>query len=199
MKFDFARQPLWARRALFVGGNLVALAVVYLLFVAPIQDFFGERAEGLAERQTTLGRYSSVSGQEDAVLAYAKQVADSNTRGELVAGASAGIVDANLQAQLKALSEQAGVTVRSIQTLPTKTVRGAVLVGARIDVSGPIGPLHALTRALEGETPLLLIFAASVRGQANFWGITPADGNQVEPVLEAQFDVYGGSLAKDHP
>ncbi len=200
MKLAFIRHPQWARRWIFVTANLLAAMCVYFGLLAPIRGLLDEREEDLAQRRLTLARYNSVASQEPAVEAFARQVADSNARGELIAGASAGIVDANLQARLKTLSEQVGVTVRSIQKLPPKSLRGVTLVGARLDVSGAIGPLHALARALEGVAPLLLVTSATMHGQATFWNIAPAEGaGAVEPTLEAQFDVYGGALAKDHP
>jgi general secretion pathway protein M len=192
-------RPLWMRRSFFVATHILASLVVYLVVIAPIRDFLDARDGDLAERRTTLARYVAVSEQEAAVQAYARQVAESNARGELIAGATAGIVDANLQAHLKSLAEGAKVSVRSIQMLPPKSLRGATLVGARLNVSGTIQPLNALTRALEGGAPLLLVTAAAIRSQTTFWGMAQPDALQSEPTLDAEFDIYGGAPVKDHP
>jgi general secretion pathway protein M len=191
------RQNIQMRRAIFIAGNLAALLLLYLVLIEPVLRFLDDRSEQLQQRQTTLARYEFVSGQESSVKSFAAQIAESNARGELIAGESAGIVNANLQARLKALAEAANVTVRSIQMLPAKTLRGATLVGARLDVTAPLEPLHALARALEGETPLLFVTAATMRGQTSFWGIGQVGLPQPDAALEAQFDVYGGSLSKD--
>ena len=202
MTFSLAHQPLSVRRAIFVSANVLAALVVYFLLVDPILRLVSDHEDDIAQRRATLARYEAVSRQESAVQAFAKQVADSNTRGDLIDGASAGIVDANLQARLKALAEHANITVRSIQMLPIKTLRGASLVGARLDVSGSMEALHSLVRALEGESPLLLINAATMRSQQTFWGVLPAAGKQEKPAalsVDAQFDVFGGALLKEHP
>jgi general secretion pathway protein M len=191
------RQDLSARRAIFIAGNVAALLFLYLLFIEPVRRYLDDRSEQLQQRQATLARYEFVSSQEASVKAFAAQVAESNARGELIAGESAGIVNANLQARLKALAEAANVTVRSIQMLPAKTLRGATLVGARLDVAAPLEAMHALARALEGDTPLLFVTAATMRGQTAFWGINPLASPQSDATLEAQFDVYGGSLTKE--
>jgi hypothetical protein len=183
----------WARHLLFAGVNAALAALAWLAMVEPLLHLVGERAERIAERETTLARYEAIATQENAVRDYARQIADSNARGELLAGESEGIINANLQARLKTLAEQAGVTVRSIQMLPAKSVRGAALVGARLDVAGRLDPIHALTRALEGEAPLLIIMAAALRGQTMPWAM-PTSG---EPDIDAQFDVYGGALSKE--
>lgn len=197
MNLSAFRHNLQLRRATFVAAHLLALLLLFFLFVDPVRRLLDARSEELQQRQTTLARYEFVATQEAAVKSFAAQVAESNARGELLAGDSAGIVNANLQARLKTLAEAANVTVRSIQMLPVKSVRGATLVGARLDVSAPIEPMHALARALESETPLLLVTAASVRGQTAFWGVGQLN-QPTESTLEAQFDVYGGSLSKEH-
>ncbi len=185
-----------ARHALFIGANLGILAFVYLVAVAPIAGYLSDRSERLADLQTTLARYEAVAAQENAVQDYAGQVAESNTRGELLAGESEGIVNANLQARLKAVSESAGVSVRSLQSLPVKAIRGASLYGARLEVSGSLEAIHTLTRSLEGEPPLLLITAATLRGESNLWG-APSQGEESHSI-DAQFDVYGGAALKEH-
>jgi general secretion pathway protein M len=195
MNWHAIKQSAWARRAFFAVVNLTLAALIYLLGVAPVRRILADSAESLSERQATLARYEAVVVQEGAVHEYAKQIADSNARGELIAGESDGIVNANLQARLKALAQQASVTVRSIQMLPGKTIRGATLVGARIEVAGPLATVHTLARALEGQSPLLFVTAATLRGQSTPWAF-PTQNDQD---LEAQFDVYGGALSKDHP
>jgi hypothetical protein len=192
-------QQLWVRRFLFVTANLLILTVAYLIFVAPIEDLVEERTDALTQRQASLARYTSVASQQARVQAFANQVAENNARGELIGGANPGIIDANLQARLKTLSEQSKVSVTSIQMLPPKALRGATLVGARLDVSGSTASLHALARALEKETPLLLVIGATLRGQAGFWGKPPDAADQPEPTIEAQLDVYGGALGKEQP
>jgi hypothetical protein len=194
-----SRQPDWkklrhspdARRAAFIGVNLLALLLFYLLFVEPARRLIATGAEAIAERRQTLARYQAVVAHEEQIQGYAQQVSDINGRGELFDGDSDGVISANLQARLKAIAEAAQVTVRSIQMLPEKPFQGVTLVGARLDVSGSYENIHALARALEGEPPLLVITAATVRGQALLWG-APQQAEE----LEAQFDVFGGAPKK---
>jgi hypothetical protein len=199
MNLRFSMRAPLARRAVFLSVNILAAACVYFLVVDPVRRWMEGRAEDIAGRRMTLSRYEAVSAQERAVQDFAKQVADSNARGELIAGATSGIVNANLQARLKSLAEAAKVTVRSIQMLPIKTLRGAALVGAKLEVVAPVEPLHRLARALEGEPPLLLVTAATLRGQPAFWGPVAAKSAPEEQNIDAQFEVYGGALSKETP
>jgi hypothetical protein len=182
------------RRAIFAGVNLLALVALYLVFIEPARRMIANGAEGIAEKRQTLARYEAVASHEEQIQDYARQIAETNGRGELFDGDSEGVINANLQARLKSVAEQANVTVRSIQILPQKQFRGVSLVGARLDVSGSYDNLHALARALEGDPPLLIITAATLRAQGMIWGAQP----QTDQNMEAQFDVFGGAPRKGH-
>lgn len=194
MNWKALRHTPAGRRAAFAGFNLLALLLLYLLFVEPFRRMIADGATTIAERRQTLARYEAVAAHEAQIQAYAQQVSDINGRGELFDGDSDGVISANLQARLKTLAEQAQVTVRSIQMLPEKPFEGVTLVGARLDVVGPHDNVHALARALEGEPPLLMIAAATMRAQAMLWGAVPQQNDEIE----AQFDVFGGAPKKGH-
>ncbi len=196
MNLDGFRQTPAARRAVFALVNLLIFAGVYLVAIEPLWRLVAGGSEAIAERRQTLARYEAVASHEQQIADYARQVAEINARGELFDGDSDGIVNANIQARLKTLAEQAKVTVRSIQILPPKIFQGVTLVGARIDVSGSYNDVHSLARALEGEPPLLVITAATLRSQAMMWGAQQPDA---EAEIEAQFDVFGGAPQKGRP
>lgn len=195
MNWDALRHSPAGRRAIFAGVNLLFLLAFLVLFVEPARRFVADGAEAIAERRQTLARYQAVAAHEEQITEYARQVAEINARGELFGGDGEGIVNANLQARLKTLAEQARVTVRSIQILPERSFKGVTLVGARIDVSGTYNDIHSLARALEGEPPLLIITAATLRGQVGLWGVQ----TEGEAEIEAQFDVFGGAPQKGRP
>jgi hypothetical protein len=192
LKLGSISRPQSTRSALFFGANALAALFVYLLAIDPLRGFLAERTEAVAERRTTLAGYESIAAQEAQVKEYARQVEESNARGELLTGESEGVVNANLQARLKALAEQSGATVMSLQALPAKVVKGESLIGARLDVTGPLDALQKLARSLEGDPPLLLVLTAAVRKTAVWAAQSPND-----QTLEAQFDVYGGA-SKEH-
>jgi general secretion pathway protein M len=192
MNWKEALHSATGQRAMFVGVNLLALALFYLIFIEPVRRIIADGAETIRERRQTLARYEAVAAHEEQIQGYARQVSETNGRGELFDGDSEGVISANLQARLKAIAEGAQVTVRSIQVLPEKSFQGVSLVGARLDVAGLHDHVHALARALEGEPPLLIITAATIRSQAMMWG-APQDS---EAEIEAQFDVFGGAPQK---
>lgn len=192
LKAGAAARPQSIRRAIFFGANALIALVAYLLAIEPLRAFLGDRADAIAERRGTLAGYEAIASQEATVKDYARQVEESNARGELLTGESEGVVNANLQARLKALAEEAGAQVMSLQALPAKVVNGESLVGARLDVTGPLPALHKLAKSLEADPPLLLVLTAAVRKTA-VW----AGQNATDQSLEAQFDVFGGA-SKEH-
>lgn len=193
LSWKFFQQKRSGRKILFVGLNLLAVLFIYLVFIAPVHRMIADGAEAIAERRQTLARYEAVVAQEPRIEAYAQQVSNINAQGELFDGDSDGVINANLQARLKLIAETTQVTVRSIQMLPDKNFEGVTLVGARIEVAGSYENVHALARALEGEPPLLMITAASIRGQSMLWGAPQA---QQGDEIEAQFDVFAGAPKK---
>lgn len=186
-------QTAIGRRTAFAAVNLLVAALFYFLLIEPARRMIADGAEAVAQRRQTLARYEAVASHEEQIQEYARQVADINGRGELFDGDSDGVINANLQARLKSIAGTAQVTVRSIQMLPEKPFQGVTLVGARMDVVGPYENIHALARALEGEPPLLLITAATLRAQGAMWGGQAAQDNQD---IDAQFDVFGGAPQK---
>jgi hypothetical protein len=190
---------VWRRFAFFGVNALFTAALAFTL--APLARWALDDSDSLADQRDLLARHRAVAAQESAVRDYARQVKESNARGDLLEGGSAGIVNAALQSRLKAMGEQAGVTVLSIQTLPPKKLEtigeaaGAPnLLGARLAVSGALEAVHRLTLAIESGPPLLLIEAAIITQNVTWL----ANGDDA-PTVQAQFDVYGGALELDTP
>ncbi|WP_246206792.1 type II secretion system protein GspM [Methylocystis heyeri] len=212
---------VWRKRLPFMAANGAFLLLVLLLGAAPLYHIFVEGEESLAERRATLARYEAVAGQEAAVREYARQVKEINAHGDLLEGSTAGVIAAALQSKLKAMAETAGVTVRSIQALPPKSLGAAgaasgpgsgggapsqpaggagrasapQLFGARVEVSGTPESIHSFTRAIETGPPLLIATAAMLNQPIMMW--RPQGEETPPPEISAQIDVYGGALAKD--
>jgi hypothetical protein len=204
----------WPEFAAFVAITAGGLALAIFGVLAPLL-VWALQDEDHSDRRLMLARYRAVAARENAVRDYVRQVKERNARGDLLEGASAGIVAAALQSRLKVMAEAAGVTVLSIQALPPKTLAAAggdaagesaagsaqggapqpQLVGARMDFTGTMEAVHNLAQKIEAGPPLLVI-ASAVMSQTMNWG-APADGQP--PLLQAQLDVYGGAPTGGRP
>lgn len=179
----------------FWAVNLAIVAAFVLLVVQPIHQAIEAGDDALAARRATLARQELIASQAVAVENFANQTSDDNARADFVPGENEVLVEANLQARLKAAAEESRVSVRSLQMLPSKNIRGLTLVGARLEVTGPLDAVHALARGLETDRPLLMILETDLRSQSQFWAATldrPSD-------IEGQFDVFGAAAPHAQP
>ena len=130
---------------------------------------------------------NAVVSHKSDVDVLARQVDAEGDLGEFLAAANEGAATAALQARLKTIAEGASARVRSVQGLPAKNNGQIRYIGARIDLSGPLGTVHKAVYAVESGKPYLFVSNASVR-------LSPLAGAQAamtEPVIDAQLDVFG--------
>ena len=204
----------WLRRLPFIAFNFVAVGLLFALLSPFLGWAFGDRA-GLDDRRQILARYLAVAAQEKAVRDFARRVDENNANGDLIEGASAGVVTALLQSRLKALGDAAGVSIQSIQALPLKSLgapglepaRGGALAsseasttapqlfGARIAFSGTLPATQGLIQSIETGTPLMLITSAVLSKIAD----SEQESQNHDQLIQTQLDVYGGGLVKDRP
>lgn len=204
----------WLRRLPFIAFNLVAVGLAFALLSPFLSWAFSDRT-GLDDRGQTLARYLAIAAQEKAVGDLARRVDEANANGDLIEGASAGVVTAVLQSRLKTLGDAAGVSIQSIQALPLKSIgapgresaRGGDLAsskasvsaqqlfGARIAFSGTLPATQSLIQSIESGTPLMLITSATLSKIVD----PAAESPSHDPLIQAELDVYGGGLVKDRP
>ncbi|PPQ35764.1 Type II secretion system (T2SS), protein M subtype b [Rhodoblastus acidophilus] len=173
----------------FLAVNALILACIYFLMIAPILDAVAESEAGLDSRRETLTRYRAVISQATEIANSAKRLTKDNDNGEFLTGDNEGQVAANLHSRLKAAADAAKVNVRLLQMLPTKTLQGSALTGARLEVTGSLPAIHSLTRTLETTMPLLLITEADLRPETLALGST----DDKNALIAAQFNVFAAA------
>ena len=190
------RDRPWLRRAAFGAGNFAAALAVAGFLVMPVQAFFAERDANIASQRALLARFAAIAAQQTRVEAVAREADAQVEHGEFLAGSNEGVIVADLQTRLKSIAEAAGARPRSVQSLPPKTRDEVRYVGARLDVYGPLAAIQRTLHAVEAGTPFLFVDAAAVR-------VAPPINTQVlpsaapqEPVIDAQFDVFGAVQLK---
>ena len=184
MKAALAR---WAGRALFLALHASLVALLVAVVIWPAQQMIASRADAITERSELLVRYEGIAAHEGSAGTFAREVRDRNARGGLLDGGNDGAASAGLQSRLKASAESQGATVRSVRALPGRALGTAQLIGARLELSGPVEAIAKAVHDIENGQALLVVTAASLRPVAQ--GRARAGE---EPVIEAQFDVYGG-------
>jgi general secretion pathway protein M len=178
---------LLLRRCLFIGINMGLLILVYVLTIQPLVGLFYDQADRLVLARSTLSKYRVIADREEMVRAAAARASEVVSSSSFLQGASEGAANANLQARLKAIAEQAGARVQSVRALESGSEGGIRYLKAHLELAGPVAAIYATLRAIEGRQPYLFVGQALLRMLAN----PPADVPTQEPTLEVQLDVYG--------
>ncbi len=170
---------------------LALLAALLLWFggVAPIWSLYDARAVTLDQKQALAGRMAALA-QSLPVLRKSAASGPSGDAQSLLEGATDAIASAGLLGRVQAMAAQAGVTLASIEALPTETPGGPTSyrrISLRVSVSGPWGQMIALLRAFDQATPRMLVDDLQLRvlqGHADH-DAAPLDGSLTVTALRA--------------
>ncbi|MGA2125112.1 MAG: type II secretion system protein GspM [Xanthobacteraceae bacterium] len=181
-----------ARRTMFAAAHVAIMLVACWLWIIPLWEIFAERDAGIAERYALLGRLEGVAAREGAVKDMVRNSTVAIDHGEFLTGANDGVVGADLQTRLKAITEADGSRLQSVQSLPA-THSGAVrYVGVRIELIGSLAAIQRAIHAVESGKPYLFVTAAVLKSSSPM--VSP--NQPAEPVINAQLDVFGAIRAE---
>jgi general secretion pathway protein M len=180
-------------RALFVAMHAALPMLVYIGLFLPYQSWVSEQHRVLSDKQSALARFEAVVAQEAAVRKFLQQVKERNAGGELLEGQNESAASAALQSRLKTAAETHGVSVRSVRATPNRVTNTSTLLGARIEISGPITAVRDFIYAIESSEVLLVVTSAMFRSQP----AVQSPQVKIEPPVDAQFEVYGGYIQRD--
>jgi general secretion pathway protein M len=177
------------RAFFFVACNLAVLAVC-LWALAPVYDLVTDRDSEIVTKREMLARLQSIAAREAEVQAAARQPDAQLDQGEFLAGSNEGVIAADLQTRLKAITERSGARIRTIQGQPAKVGDPIRYIGARLTIFGSLQRVHNTIYAIETEKPYLFVTDAVVKLAS------PAvrNGTPEEPIIEARLDVFGAAL-----
>jgi general secretion pathway protein M len=178
------------KRLIFFAAHIAALGALVTVVALPINAFFADRDDSIAEQLLVLGRMETIAAQDLAVQSAQHELEAQLRKGELLASANEGAINADLQKRLKGFTEAAGARLRSVQGLPPRTVERIRYSGSRIELQGVIQSLQRATHAIESDKPYLFVTAAVIRPAL---AVATGPGASQEPVLQAQLDVYAAT------
>jgi hypothetical protein len=185
----------WGRFGVFLGGNALALAALYLLLFSPVRDFLADqqsRIEQIGPRleqaRSTLARNQALASLDAAELSAGTQ--------RFIQGDSVSLLNADLLTRLRHLGDQHGVSFSSVTTLSQREWRGRKLVGAKIEFSGKTREIAEFVAATENGRSYLFITRAQ---------LSPlADRDSFGGTMTANLEIYGvsgwlGACTSDAP
>ncbi len=151
------------RRGQFLAAalTLTVLASLWFGIIAPLIGWYDVRADELSQRRALLGRMQAVAETLPALERQPGNAQPAETA--LLEGATDALAAAAMQSAVQAMANDAGVELRSAETLPAEA-RGAYRrIGLRVSLSAPWPVLIELLRAAGQGQPHMLVDDLQVR------------------------------------
>jgi hypothetical protein len=170
-------------QALALGLTLVALVLFWLGMVAPVLDWYADRAETLRRQQAMAHRMAALVETLPALRQAATAATDSGRQpGALLAGATDALAAAKLQQALDELAAAAGVRIGSQEILPAQAAGDFRAIAVRVTLHAPWRSLVALLEAMARADVPMMADEMQLRGPL---------GNARDPALpvDASFTV----------
>jgi general secretion pathway protein M len=175
------------RRTTFVAAHIAIMLVASWLWVFPFWDISRSAMPRSPSSSFCLDASRASRRARVPVQDLLRRAATELDDGEFPAGANDGVVGADLQTRLKAITEAGDTKLQSVQSLPV-TPNGLIkYVGARIELIGTLAAIQRAIHALESGKPYLFVTAATLKSSS---AVTRPEA-PAEPVIDAQLDVFG--------
>lgn len=172
------------RRGQMLAGGLALIVVVafWLGIVAPVIDWYGERADRLDALRLRAAREAALIETLPSLRLQAKSNAGAPTR-QVLAGSTDAIAGATLQEQVQTMASAANAQLTSIETLPGEQNGAYRRIGVRLELSAQLAVVIALLKSVEEAQPGMLV--DDIRLTA-----TPVGPMNAQLPLDCAFTVY---------
>jgi general secretion pathway protein M len=173
-----------ARHALFLVFNASVAVFLVLFILAPILTHFSSRSEDISENVAQLSHFQNLIRNAKTLARTTSEAGD-----PFLPGNEERVVSADLQASLKAIGATAGVRFLGIRGLQGRRSQQLHMVTVGVEIEGSLPAVRNLILAIEDQTPLLFVTAASLRSLS--------DGD--EGVIRVELKVQGAVRGERSP
>lgn len=172
----------WARFAVFVTANGLALAGIYIFLVEPGFEILRDQKKQiehtalvLEHLRSNLTRKQSISSLDPIETEKAAQ--------RFLQGNTENLQNADLFTRLRQIADAHGVSFSSVTNLAPREWIGRQLVGARVEFTAPTQRVAELLSNIEDGPSFLFIRSAKLA--------TAGEGDATEKRLGVSIEVYG--------
>ena len=172
----------WARFAVFVTANGLALAGIYIFLVEPGFEILRDQKKQiehtalvLEHLRSNLTRKQSISSLDPIETEKAAQ--------RFLQGNTENLQNADLFTRLRQIADAHGVSFSSVTNLAPRDWIGRQLVGARVEFTAPTQRVAELLSNIEDGPSFLFIRSAKLA--------TAGEGDATEKRLGVSIEVYG--------
>ncbi|WP_434101525.1 type II secretion system protein GspM [Methylocaldum gracile] len=185
------RLQLSKPQLLALGILVGAIALLYVVAIAPLVDLAREYGETVDDLRFRLQRYQKVAAEKDELLAKLEQIKTAGQQDErFIARDTAALASADLQSMVKEIVSQAGGELTSTQVIPERKEENFTRIAVKIRVNGSTDVLRDVLHSIETSKPMLFVENINIRPIR--MPRNPAT-KQSQPVdkLSVDFDVIG--------
>ncbi len=179
-------------------SKLAALAILVFVFISFVSAIalplwlLNKRYDMAVEDAVVrLDRYSRIVGMRDGLQKKAIEIKALEANHHFLKSASPALAAAELQERAKAILDENGGKLDSIQILPHKDDGAYRQVSVLLRLSAPLSSVKAMLHALESAHPYLFVDNFSIRA-TNFSVVR--NDSAVESDLTVQFQLTGYAL-----
>lgn len=162
------------RGAVFFAFNISFLFLTVIFLFAPVLAHFASRSEDISENAAQLAHFRKLARSADRLTGGPKAV-DS-----FLAGGEERVASADLQANLKVIATNAGVTLLGIRGLPGGRAQQLRMIAVGMELEGSLAAVRDMITAIENQTPFLFVTAASFRS------VTDGEDGRIRAELRVQ-------------
>jgi hypothetical protein len=148
-----------SRSLLFLSFNGFALVFTVLFLIVPLWSHFSDRSEEISQTAAQLSHFQSIIRGSNALIAKTAPSGD-----PFLSGGEERVVSADLQANLKAIANAAGVRFLGIRALQGSSTQPPRMIAVDLELEGSLQAVRDVVKKIEDQTPLLFITAAILRG-----------------------------------
>jgi general secretion pathway protein M len=190
MNLPLAPLPEGARgRVLAFALLAVAVGLFWAAVISPLVEWYGSRAETLAERRILLAHMTALA---DSLPTLRRTASHSGAgvpqRTELLDGESDAIAGAGLQGMVQEMASEAGATLASTEALPAEQRGEYRRIGVRITLNEDWSVLVALLQAIETNPIQLLVDDLQLHAVAR---VGPSGRTAGAPQIDTSLIVVG--------
>jgi general secretion pathway protein M len=168
------------RGAPFLAFNLLFVLFIVSFLVAPMLAQFASRAQEISETAAQLAHFRKITRSASAPAGKISPSGD-----PFLPGGEERIVSADLQASLKAISANAGVSLLGIRGIPGSRYQQLHMVAVSVNLEGSLAAVRDMVVAIEGQSPFLFVTAASFRS------VNEGEGGPIRAELKVEGAMRG--------
>lgn len=180
---------VFGRRLAALSLLMGILALIYFLAVAPLVSEYRRNEEAIADAQDLLVRFQRLAAAQTGLQGQVDELRQrESSQGYYLTQGTDALAAAELQDRLKAVVQEDGGTLRSMQILPTEEQDNFRRIAIRLQLTTTTEALSNVVYSLETMNPLLFIDNVDVQSRLSR---PTKDGTVVDPILVVSLDLYG--------